>query len=119
MYVILVTINKSLRCTVTIDSCVLIICDRSLTHIHFMVTLHLDTKFLLSGERYYFTFDGKIMKTKDLWCCQCHFGILRPTLWSIDILFQWIVLIFDSAIREISPISSSLVTFCYILYGLR
>ena len=35
MYVTLVTINKSLRCTVTIDSCVLILCDHTLTHIHF------------------------------------------------------------------------------------
>ena len=33
MYVSLVTINKSLRCTATIDFCVLILCD--CTHIHF------------------------------------------------------------------------------------
>ena len=33
MYVILVTINKSLRCTVTIDSCVLIINDHTHSHI--------------------------------------------------------------------------------------
>ena len=50
MYVILVTINKSLRGTATIDSCVLILCNCTLTQKHFMVTLHLDTKFLLYGE---------------------------------------------------------------------
>ena len=93
MYASLVTINKSLRCTATIDFCVLILCNR--THIHPMVTLHLVTKFLLYGERYCFIFDGKIVKIKDLWCYHHHFWSLRETSWSNNTaVFQWMFHVF-------------------------
>ena len=54
-----------------------------------MVTLHLDTKFLLCGERC-FIFDGKIVKIKDLWCYRRHSWSSRQTSWSnITAVFQW------------------------------
>ena len=120
MYVTLVTINKSLRCTAAINSCVLILCNHTLTQITFdMVTLCLDTKFLLYGERYYVIFDGKIVKIRDLWCSQCYSWSLRLTPWSSDTaVFQWMfhifchfVLNFDYDSGEISLLSSTLVTF--------
>ena len=76
-----------------------------------MVTLRLDAKFFLCGERYCFIFVRKSVNFKNLLTSFYIIWSLRPTLWSIDTLFQWIVLTFGPDSWEILLISSKMVSF--------
>ena len=94
MYVTLVTINKSLRCTVTIDSSVLIICDHTFTHIHFMMTPSCSHHLLEKEEKCEFCgFYGYCAFSSGFDIILCHFGSLRPISWSsvsMDCAYIWL-----------------------------